>query len=81
MTHAAKTCIERPRKIGARYTGKNIGQDETISEAQLGYEAKRDRWNGYNPNNYRQVIDEYETKEKVRQMRKEQAQKEKAMNR
>ena len=53
MTHNAKTCIERPRKIGAKFTGKNIGQDETITEAQLGYEAKRDRWNGYNPNNYR----------------------------
>ena len=71
MTHTAKTCIERPRKIGAKYTGKNIGRDETISEAQLGYEAKRDRWNGYNPNNYRQVIDDFETKEKVRLMRKE----------
>ena len=63
MTHSSKTCIERPRKIGAKYTGKDIGRDETIVQVELGWEAKRDMWNGYDPSNYKQVIKEYEIKE------------------
>ena len=58
MTHQVKMCIERPRKVGAKYTGKNFGQDEIISEVVMGYAAKRDRWNGYNPDQYKNdVID------------------------
>lgn len=56
MTHNAKTCIERPRKIGAKYTGKDLGRDEVIQQIKLDYEGKRDRWNGYNPNDYKTVI-------------------------
>lgn len=73
MTHTAKTCIERPRKIGAKYTGKNIGQDEVISHVKLNYEGKRDRWNGYDPDQYKAVIDEWEILENERRRRKEQA--------
>ncbi|KAG7573782.1 Tim44-like domain [Arabidopsis suecica] len=28
MTHTAKACMDRPRKVGAKYTNKNIGPDE-----------------------------------------------------
>lgn len=49
MTHSAKQCIERPRKIGAKYTGKDIGRDEVLVQVELGWEAKRDQWNGYDP--------------------------------
>ena len=62
MTHVAKTCIERPRKVGAKYSGADFGKDEDISEVALGYAAKRDRWNGYNPDHYKnEVIDKYRT--------------------
>lgn len=44
-----KACIERPRKVGAKWSGKNFGKDEEIQEVVMGYAAKRDRWNGYNP--------------------------------
>ena len=71
MTHSAKTCIERPRKVGAKYTGKDIGRDEVLHEVQLGWEAKRDQWNGYDPAQYRQVIEEYQMKESVRQEQRE----------
>ena len=67
MTHSSKTCIERPRKIGAKHTGKDIGRDEVLVQVELGWEAKRDQWNGYNPAQYKEVIEEYEMKEKVRQ--------------
>lgn len=49
MTHQAKTCIERPRKIGAKFSGRDFGKDEVIRQVEMGYAAKRDRWNGYNP--------------------------------
>ena len=77
MTHNAKTCIERPRKVGAKYTGKNFGRDEVITQVDLGYEGKRDRWNGYNPNNYKAVIQDFEALESERVARKEKAQEEK----
>ena len=28
MTHKVKECVERPRKIGAKYTNKDIARDE-----------------------------------------------------
>lgn len=77
MTHNAKTCIERPRKIGAKYTGKDLGRDEVIEQVKLDYEGKRDRWNGYNPNDYKTVIEEWEILENERQRRKADADKEK----
>eukprot|EP01063_Lacrimia_lanifica_P016324 TRINITY_DN22928_c0_g1_i1.p1 TRINITY_DN22928_c0_g1~~TRINITY_DN22928_c0_g1_i1.p1 ORF type:complete len:493 (+),score=210.64 TRINITY_DN22928_c0_g1_i1:69-1547(+) len=46
MTHKKKDCLERPRKVGAKYTGKDIKADEIITEVSLNYAAKRDRWNG-----------------------------------
>ena len=42
MTHSVKTCIERPRKLGAKYTGKDIGRDEVLEQVKLSWEAKRD---------------------------------------
>ena len=71
MTHNAKACIERPRKVGAKYTGKNIGQDEVFHSVKLNYEGKRDRWNGYDPDQYKAVIDEWEILETERSRRKE----------
>ena len=47
MTHKVKDCVERPRKTGAKWTGKNIQPDEYISKVDLAWDAKRDRWNGY----------------------------------
>lgn len=61
MTHTAKTCVERPRKVGAKYSGRNFGKDEHVETIDdLGYEGKRDRWNGYDSNAYKLVTDEWE---------------------
>ena len=50
MTHTLKFCCERPRKVGAKWTGSNIQADEVVvGELELDFEAKRDRWNGYEP--------------------------------
>ncbi|RID40153.1 hypothetical protein BRARA_J00218 [Brassica rapa] len=66
MTHTAKACMDRPRKIGAKYTNKNIAPDEKIESFELDYDGKRDRWNGYDPSTYHRVVDLYEAKEDAR---------------
>ncbi|KAJ9566916.1 hypothetical protein OSB04_002882 [Centaurea solstitialis] len=43
MTHTTKTCMERPRKLGAKWTSKNIAADEKIETFELDYDGKRDR--------------------------------------
>ena len=77
MTHNAKQCIERPRKVAAKYTGKNIGRDEVLVQVELGWEAKRDLWNGYDPAEYKQVIEEYEMREQVRKEHRDRKREEK----
>ncbi|KAI9368817.1 Pre-mRNA-splicing factor slu7 [Aspergillus egyptiacus] len=70
MTHKTKECLSRPRKHGAKWTGKDIQADEVIQEVDLGWDAKRDRWNGYDPSEYRQVVEEYEELEKLKRQAK-----------
>lgn len=71
MTHSRKDCMERPRKKGAKYTGKDIQADEVVQDIQAGYAAKRDRWNGYNPTEYQQIYEEYAAVEAARQKLRE----------
>lgn len=71
MTHKKKDCLSRPRKAGAKFTGKNIEADEAIEEVQLGFDAKRDRWNGYDASNFDEVIEEYNALEEIRKKAKE----------
>jgi pre-mRNA-processing factor SLU7 len=74
MSHKTRDCLERPRKVGAKYTGKDIQPDEIIAPADLNFEAKRDRWNGYDPNEHTELIKEWElVEEKRRSIREEKA--------
>lgn len=59
MTHKTKECLSRPRKQGARWTGKNIQADEAVEDVKLGWDAKRDRWNGFDASEYQQVVEDY----------------------
>ena len=65
LTHTVKTCVERPRKLGAKYSQRDFANDEIIEQnsiiqsGKLKYEAKRDRWNGYDPNAFKVVVDEW----------------------
>jgi pre-mRNA-processing factor SLU7 len=59
MTHKTKECLSRPRAKGAKWTGKDIQADEVVQDVNLGWDAKRDRWNGYDAKEYKAVIDEY----------------------
>jgi hypothetical protein len=57
-THQARDCTERPRKLGAKHTGKNLASDEFVENLEFDYAAKRDRWANYNPEDFSAVYDE-----------------------
>ncbi|TFK44393.1 pre-mRNA-splicing factor SLU7 [Crucibulum laeve] len=71
MTHKKQDCLERPRKKGAKFTNKNIQADEIIQDVATGYDAKRDRWNGYDAAEHKQIYEEYEAVEAARQKLRE----------
>ncbi|KLU90662.1 pre-mRNA-splicing factor SLU7 [Magnaporthiopsis poae ATCC 64411] len=74
MTHKARDCVERPRQKGAKWTGRDIQADELVQDVKMGWDAKRDRWNGYDPREYRAVVDDYNQMEEMRkEMRARQA--------
>ncbi|KAJ3184064.1 mRNA splicing protein [Gaertneriomyces sp. JEL0708] len=73
MTHKTRECMERPRKMGAKWTGKEIMPDEVVQDVDLGFEAKRDRWNGYDPQEHVKLAEEWEfVEEERRRIREEQ---------
>jgi len=67
MNHTPKFCLERPRKIGAKFTGKHIAADDKIQNLMITkFEAKRDRWNGFDANEYSKLFDRHEKIEELR---------------
>jgi len=66
MTHKVKDCVERPRKLAAKYSGKDIMPDEVIKSVSLDFDGKRDRWNGFQPDMYKKVMDEFEEADMLR---------------
>ncbi|KAH9883645.1 Pre-mRNA splicing Prp18-interacting factor-domain-containing protein [Xylariomycetidae sp. FL2044] len=71
MGHKRKECMERPRKIGAKWSGKDIQADRVVKDfstmGSSSWDAKRDRWNGYDPNDHRRVIERYDQMDELRQ--------------
>uniref|UniRef100_A0A8B9HV40 Pre-mRNA-splicing factor SLU7 n=1 Tax=Astyanax mexicanus TaxID=7994 RepID=A0A8B9HV40_ASTMX len=60
MTHKKKDCLERPRKVGAKFSGTGIAPDEHQQiQLDLDYDGKRDRWNGYDPDEHMRIVEEY----------------------
>ncbi|KAK3382009.1 Pre-mRNA splicing Prp18-interacting factor-domain-containing protein [Podospora didyma] len=66
MGHAKKDCLERPRKVGARFTGRDIQADRTVRDVKHGYVAKRDIYQTYDPKQYAEVLEEYNMVEEAR---------------
>jgi len=71
ITHKRQDCLERPRKKGAKFTGKDIKADDLIQESAAGFDAKRDRWNGYDARGHKVIYDEYVVLEAARQKLRE----------
>ncbi|CAN6666052.1 hypothetical protein TRVA0_037S01266 [Trichomonascus vanleenenianus] len=66
LTHKAADCLERPRKVGAKYSNQDISPDDNIQEITTTYDSKRDRWNGYDPQEYTKVVHKYNEIEQQR---------------
>jgi pre-mRNA-processing factor SLU7 len=66
--------VERPRKKGAKYTGKDIKPDEVSVELAYDYAGKRDHWQQFDPSAHMAMIRaherEAETRRKAAQQRK-----------
>lgn len=79
MSHKRKDCLERPRKVGAKYTNKNIAPDEVLlPEIEHNFDSKRDRWAGYAPEMYKQTIEEFNKVEEAKRKLKEEKLKQEA---
>lgn len=79
MTHKKKDCLERPRKIGAKYTNKDIAPDAILPlEIEHSFDSKRDRWAGFKPEMYKQTIDEFNKVEEAKRKLKEEKLKQEA---
>uniref|UniRef100_A0A8C2GDV2 Pre-mRNA-splicing factor SLU7 n=1 Tax=Cyprinus carpio TaxID=7962 RepID=A0A8C2GDV2_CYPCA len=60
MTHKKKECVERPRKVGAKFSGTDLAPDEHEQiQLSMDYDGKRDRWNGYDPDEHMRIVEEY----------------------
>uniref|UniRef100_A0A183C0L5 Pre-mRNA-splicing factor SLU7 n=1 Tax=Globodera pallida TaxID=36090 RepID=A0A183C0L5_GLOPA len=67
LGHSRKNCFEKPRIIGAKFTNADIAPDDHPA-IEMGYDAKRDRWNGYNAEDYSLVAAEFEKMEETRKL-------------
>ena len=77
MGHVKKDCCERPRKIGAMFTNTNIVSDDVmLPKLSLDFDGKRDRWNGFDANEYKAVVEEHEKIEEFKRKIKAQKLKE-----
>lgn len=49
ITHKTSDCLERPRKVSARFAGSQLAVDEVnrSGKSANSYDAKRDRWGAY----------------------------------
>eukprot|EP01053_Blabericola_migrator_P001407 Blabericola_migrator_1__1406@NODE_1366_length_4708_cov_65_556561_g508_i2_p2_GENE_NODE_1366_length_4708_cov_65_556561_g508_i2NODE_1366_length_4708_cov_65_556561_g508_i2_p2_ORF_typecomplete_len367_score91_54Slu7/PF11708_8/3_9e61zfCCHC_4/PF14392_6/0_066Viral_NABP/PF05515_11/0_37Viral_NABP/PF05515_11/5_7e02_NODE_1366_length_4708_cov_65_556561_g508_i234014501 len=71
MTHKTRDCLERPRAKGARWTNSEIAPDEFIPQEVIeDFEAKRDRWGGFQSEAYELVVEEYNAAEAAEKERK-----------
>lgn len=67
MTHTEKECTDRPRKVGAWKTGRDIKHDEVLPVTEdTSYDAKRDRYNGDDSEAQKLVIAQFEIAEAER---------------
>lgn len=68
ITHKKVDCLERPRKIGAKFTGAQIAFDDFLQpKITSDFDGKRDRWAGYDPSAHREIVEEYQKVEEAKQ--------------
>lgn len=68
ITHKKVDCLERPRKIGAKFTGAQLAFDDFLQpKITSDFDGKRDRWAGYDPSAHREIVEEYQKVEVAKQ--------------
>ncbi|ETN00366.1 hypothetical protein PPTG_18061 [Phytophthora nicotianae INRA-310] len=66
MSHKTNECVERPRKVGAWKTNKDLKSDDMVVDVRsekfgkLAFDAKRDQWLGYDPKDHSKTVERYE---------------------
>ncbi|KAJ3059113.1 mRNA splicing protein [Podochytrium sp. JEL0797] len=75
MTHKTRDCLDRPRPVSntAKNVGKTISADEVVTNLSLGFDAKRDRWNGYDASEHQKIIKDWELVDEKRRKQREEA--------
>lgn len=71
MTHKTRDCVDRPRKVGAKYSSTDIQPDEFVVPGPRDFDGKRDRWAGFDPADYAKVVENFEKVEDERRKLKE----------
>ena len=74
MTHKTKECLERPRKLQAKYTNEDLARDDVVEDIKFDdWAHKRDAYKGYSADDYAEVIAHHEKMNAARQeaLRKE----------
>lgn len=73
MSHAKRDCFHRPRARLAKYSGEDIQADELVEDVHLGWDAKRDRWLGFDPRDYAGMMAQRERMNEARRVLVEKA--------
>jgi len=71
--HVRRDCLERPRKVAAKFfepdaarSATAVGEHKThVPNGPTGFETKRDRWEGYDAEEYNKVVDDWRKKEMI----------------
>ncbi|KAK7571845.1 hypothetical protein V9T40_014317 [Parthenolecanium corni] len=67
MGHNKKDCLERPRKIAAKYINKQLAADDFVQPTLVQtYDGKRDRWAGYDPSQHKAIVEQYQRIEEAK---------------
>eukprot|EP00915_Cephaloidophora_sp_WS-2016_P002704 GHVH01003658.1.p1 GENE.GHVH01003658.1~~GHVH01003658.1.p1 ORF type:complete len:388 (+),score=50.22 GHVH01003658.1:39-1166(+) len=65
-THKKIDCVERPRAKSAKFTGKDIANDELVpTDLKLNWESKRDRYGGFDGQDFDLVLKKYKLHEEI----------------
>jgi pre-mRNA-processing factor SLU7 len=68
MTHKTKECLERPRKLQAKWTNEDLARDDVIEDIKFnGWAHKRDAYKGYTAEDYAEVVAHHEKMAAARQ--------------
>ncbi len=71
MGHKRRDCLSRPRARLAKYSGEDIQADEAVEDVKQGWDAKRDRWQAFDPRDYSTMMAQRERLNEARRALKE----------